>query len=119
MEVIDECLFNSNIEISCWRDQHKQVVSQSYIITTILNRFHFRIKSILFKMLFQLLLNLYFFVFFFRGLLKTILMPLQASSFLIKAYQRRVALDPPLPPITCEQILHGELASLLKEENYI
>ena len=29
-----------------------------------------------------------------------------------------MALNPPLPPITHEQILHGELASLLEEDDY-
>ena len=45
-------------------------------------------------------------------------MPLQASSVLIKADQRRVALDPPLPPITRDQLLHGELTTLLEDDDY-
>ena len=45
-------------------------------------------------------------------------MPLQASTILLWADQRQVASDPPLPPITKEQIEHGELASLLIEEDY-
>ena len=45
-------------------------------------------------------------------------MPLQASTILLRADQRQVASDPPLPPITKEQILHGELAFLLIEEDY-
>ena len=50
--------------------------------------------------------------------MEAILTPLQASTVLFQVHQRRVALDPPLPPITCDQILHGEWASLLKEEDY-
>ena len=44
--------------------------------------------------------------------------PLQASSVLIKADRRRASLVPPLPPIAKEQILQGELSSLLVEEDY-
>ena len=47
-----------------------------------------------------------------------ILTPLQACSVLIKADQRRVASDPPLPLITGDQILHGELATLLEDDDY-
>ena len=36
MEDIDECLLIANIEVSCWKDQLKQVVSQ--LLTT--NTFH-------------------------------------------------------------------------------
>ena len=50
--------------------------------------------------------------------METILIPLQASSVLIKADRRRASLVPPLPPITKEQILQGELSSLLVEEDY-
>ena len=35
-----------------------------------------------------------------------------------KADQRRTALDPPLPPISHDQVQHGELASLLTEEDH-
>ena len=45
-------------------------------------------------------------------------MPLQASTILLRADQRQAASDPPLPPITKEQILHGKLASLLIEDDY-
>ena len=45
-------------------------------------------------------------------------MPLQASTILLQADQRQAASNPPLPPITKEQILHGELASLVIEEDY-
>ena len=45
-------------------------------------------------------------------------MPLQPSTILLRADQRQVASNPPLPPITKEQILCGELASLLTEEDY-
>ena len=50
--------------------------------------------------------------------METILTPLQASSVLIKADRRRASLVHPLPPITKEQILQGELSSLLVEEDY-
>ena len=49
---------------------------------------------------------------------ETILTPLQASTVLFKVDQRRVALDPPLPPITRHQIHHGELSTLLVETDY-
>ena len=45
-----------------------------------------------------------------------ILMPLQASSPFIKADWRRAVSDPPLPPITRDQILCGELATLLGDD---
>ena len=55
-------------------------------------------------------------------------MPLQASTILLRAdqrradqrgaYQRRAALDPPLPPISHDQVQCGKLASLLTEEDY-
>ena len=45
-------------------------------------------------------------------------MPLQASTILLRADQREVASDPSLLPITKEQILYGELASLLIEDDY-
>ena len=50
--------------------------------------------------------------------METILTPLQASSVLIKADRQRAALVPPLPPIIREQIMQGELSSLLIEEDY-
>ena len=45
-------------------------------------------------------------------------MPLQVSTILLQADQRQAASNPPLPPITKEQIEQGELASLLLEEDY-
>ena len=45
-------------------------------------------------------------------------MPLQVSTIFLQADQRQVASDPPLPPITKEQIEYGELASLLIAEDY-
>ena len=47
-----------------------------------------------------------------------ILTPLQASSVLIKTDWRRVASDPCLPLITGDQILLGELATLLEDDDY-
>ena len=52
------------------------------------------------------------------GLAENILTPLQASSVLIKVDRRRASLVPSLPPITKEQILQGELSSLLVQEDY-
>ena len=45
-------------------------------------------------------------------------MPLQASTILLQVDQRRAALDPPLPPISHEQVLCGELVTLLIDEDY-
>ena len=45
-------------------------------------------------------------------------MPLQASTILLRADQRREALNPPLPPISHDQVLCGELVTLLTEEDY-
>ena len=40
-------------------------------------------------------------------------MPLQASTIFLRADQRRAALNPPLPPISHDQVLHGELVTLI------
>ena len=45
-------------------------------------------------------------------------MPLQASTILLQADQRRAALNPPLPLISHNQVQHGKLATLLTEEDY-
>ena len=45
-------------------------------------------------------------------------MPLQASTILVRADQRRAALDPPLPLISHDQVRCGKLATLLTEEDY-
>ena len=45
-------------------------------------------------------------------------MPLQASTILLRADQRRAALDPPPPLISHDQVYCGELATLLTEEDY-
>ena len=45
-------------------------------------------------------------------------MSLQASTILLRADCRRAALDPPLPPISHDQVRCSELASLLTEEDY-
>ena len=44
--------------------------------------------------------------------------PLQASSVLIKADRCQAMLNPPLPPISKEEIWQGKLLSLLTEEDY-
>ena len=43
---------------------------------------------------------------------------LTASTVLFKANRRRAAQNPPLPPITREQILHTDLKNLLQESDY-
>ena len=53
-----------------------------------------------------------------QGFVETVLTPLQASSVLIKADRQRGTLDPPLPPITKEDIMQGKLSSFLIEEDY-
>ena len=45
-------------------------------------------------------------------------MPLQASTILLRLDQRRAALNPPLPPISHKEVQHGELVTLLTEEDY-
>ena len=45
-------------------------------------------------------------------------MPLQASTVLFRADQRRAAQKPPHPPITREQISNGDLKILLEESDY-
>ena len=54
----------------------------------------------------------------FQGFSETILTPLQASTVLFRADQRRAAQTPPLPPVSKEQISNGELKDLLEESNY-
>ena len=56
--------------------------------------------------------------FHFQRFFETILTPLQASTVLFKADQRREAQMPPLLPITKEQISNGELNDLLEESDY-
>ena len=50
--------------------------------------------------------------------METNLTPLQASTILLRSDLRLATSDPPLPPINKEQILHGELALLLTEDDY-
>ena len=52
-----------------------------------------------------------------QGFAETVVTPLQASSVLIKVDRQRAMLDPPLPPITKEEIMQGKLSSLLIEED--
>ena len=54
----------------------------------------------------------------FQGFTETTLMPLQATTILLTADERRAALNPPLPPISHDQVLCGELATLLTDEDY-
>ena len=55
----------------------------------------------------------------FQGFTETTLMPLQASTILLRVDQRRAALNPPIPPISHDQVQHGELMTLLTEERTI
>ena len=41
---------------------------------------------------------------FIHGFTETALMPIQASTILLRADQRRAALNPPLPPISHDQV---------------
>ena len=45
-------------------------------------------------------------------------MPLQASTILLREDWRISALNPPLPPISHDQVQCSELATLLTEEDY-
>ena len=54
----------------------------------------------------------------FLGFAETTLMPLQASTILLQADQRRAGLNPPLPLISHDQVQSGKLATLLTEEDY-
>ena len=54
----------------------------------------------------------------FQGFTETTLMSLQASTILLRADLGRASLNPPLPPISHDQILCGELTTLLTEEDY-
>ena len=54
----------------------------------------------------------------FIGLCRDYLDPLQASSILIKVDRHQAMLNPPLPPISKEEIWQGKLSSLLTEEDY-
>ena len=55
---------------------------------------------------------------YYYGFTETVLTPLQVNSVLYQANRRRAALDPPLPPITVDQIQCGELSALLEEDDY-
>ena len=44
--------------------------------------------------------------------------PIAGEYSTILGRLKESGLRPPLPPITCEQIAHGELASLLEEDDY-
>ena len=114
MENLDESLLIAKIEVSCWKEQLKQAVSSSSQLTL-----HMYISSISNLKLGISFHQSYFFIFFlFQGFTETTLMPLQASTILLRADQRRAAVDPPLPPISHYQVQHGELVSLLTEEDY-
>ena len=54
----------------------------------------------------------------FQGFTETTLMPVQTSTILLQADQRRAALNPPLPLISHDQVQCGELTTLLTKEDY-
>ena len=54
----------------------------------------------------------------FQVFTETTLIPLQASTILLKADQRRAAVNHPLPPLSHDQVLCGGLVTLLTEEDY-
>ena len=84
----------------CWKDQLKQAVSHQ--------TFFMQFNQILSKNQICNFNTIFYFISYtiFRDLQETILTPLQASTVPFKADQRRAALDPPLPPITRDQIQH-------------
>ena len=70
-------------------------------------------NQILFKVKCIIPTNMFLTIFFlFHGFTETTLMPLQASTILLKADRRRAALNPPLPPISHDQVQHSELATI-------
>ena len=107
MEEVNECLLIASLEISCWKEQFKQVVSLS--LTLII--FH-AIQFLFIILTIQIKISLNYLN--FQGFAETILTPLQASTVLFKADWRRAAQNPPLPPITQEQIMNGDLKHLEK-----
>ena len=112
MEEVDECLLIAGIEISCWKDQLKQVASQSLTLIIYMQFNQFWLVVLTNQIKTSLIyLN-------FQGFVEIILTPLQASTVLFKADQRRAAQYPPLPPITQEQIMNGNLKHLLEDTNY-
>ena len=54
----------------------------------------------------------------FQGFTETTLVPLQASPRLFRADQRRAPINPPLPPISHDQVPLCELVTLLTDEDY-
>ena len=76
------------------------------------NQFLFKVRCITLTIMLPIIF------FLFQGFTETTLMPLQASTILLRADQRRAALNPPLLPISHNQVRHGELATLLTEEDY-
>ena len=125
MEDLDARLFIAGVEVSCWQDQLRQAVSIYYLPI-------FKLFFIDFYLIYSISINISFWFitilimksnfyqskFYFVRVRGDYLTPLQASSVLIKVDRRRASLVPSLPPITKEQILQGELSSLLVEEDY-
>ena len=114
MEDLDGQLLIARIEVSCWKDQLKQAVSSLQLN----NIFSIEFNQILFKVKCIISTIMFLTIFFFQGFTETTLMPLQASTILLKVERRRAALNLPLPAISHEQVRHGELATLLTEEDY-
>ena len=101
MENLDEHLLIAKIEVSCWKEQLKQVVSSLQLINisdVISSIPILKLVTSSQQSCFSSYLS------HFQGFTEATLMPLQASTILLRADQRRAALDPPLPPISHEQV---------------
>ena len=114
MEDLDEHLMIAKIEVSCWKEQLKQAVSPLQFITI-----SYSSQSILIQSQVHHSNNyVSHYIPPFLGIYRDTLMPLQASTILLQADQRRAALNPPLVPISPDQVQCSELATLLTEEDY-
>ena len=112
---LDECLMITKIEVSCWKEQLKQAVSPLQFISISYSSQSISIPSQVHCS------NNYVSHYippFIKGFTETTLTPLQASTILLSADQRRAVLNPPLPLISHNQVQHGKLATLLTEEDY-
>ena len=115
MEEVHECLLIASIEISCWKEQLKQAVSQ-YLTLSI---FH-AIQSIFFLIILtnQICDNFITMLHFSRDLLRLFWLLSKLAPSCSRLIKEEWVLNPPLPPITREQILNGDLTDLLEESDY-
>ena len=61
MEDLDECLLIAKIEVSCWKDQLKQAVSQFQLLILYIqfNQFLYKAKCITFTIMFHVIFYLF------------------------------------------------------------